>query len=423
MAIEINVPRLGWTMDEGVFVEWLKQDGERVEVGEPLFALEDEKATQEVESIDSGILRIPKDGPREGDTVAVGDVLGYLVEPGETISLEGKTRPAAAAEQNGNGVEIHSDSSASATDSVKPSHVVTPVSAKVSTISPRAAKVAAELRVDWTQLQGSGRNGRIREQDVRAAAQQNVSARSTAPVASPSNANPTRILPISRIRRTIANRMVHSVQTTAPVTLMASVDATNLVNLRGQFQSKGSSEAGFIPSYSDLIVKLVSVVLRDHPLLNARWTEEHIVLSEEVHVALAVDTEAGLLVPVIRDVPSLTLEQLVAKSRDLTTRARSNRLSSDELKGGTFTVTNLGSYGVDTFTPIIDSPQSAILGVGAIARQPVVYKDQIVARDKMSLSLTFDHRIVDGAPAARFFSALRNAVENPVPCMISSRAG
>ncbi len=242
-----------------------------------------------------------------------------------------------------------------------------------------------------------------------------------APVAyapgSPGSAPATQV-PITAIRRTIADRMLHSAQSTAPVTLTTTVDATELVRLRKQFKASVANEAAVVPSYIDFLVKLLAIALQRHPLLNSRWEGDHIQVESGIHIGIAVDTEAGLLVPVVHDAGSLSLRQLAASSRDLIDRARQRRLRPDELQGGTITVSNLGPFGIDAFTPILNHPECAILGVGRIQRQPVMVQDQVVGRDMLTLNLTFDHRIVDGAPAARFLQTLCQLIENPVPQLI-----
>jgi pyruvate dehydrogenase E2 component (dihydrolipoamide acetyltransferase) len=205
--------------------------------------------------------------------------------------------------------------------------------------------------------------------------------------------------------------MLQSQQQTAPVTLTTRVDATNLVSLRQQFKS--ANDQGAIPSYSDIIMKLASIVLSQHPLLMSQWVGEQLVIPEAIHIGVAVDTEAGLLVPVVRDVDQLSLLEVSKQSAQLVERARTGQLKAPDLQGGVFTITNLGSYGIDAFTPIINIPETAILGLGRIRREPAVYENQIVPRDQLSLSLTFDHRIVDGAPAARFLQTLGQAIETP----------
>jgi pyruvate dehydrogenase E2 component (dihydrolipoamide acetyltransferase) len=262
------------------------------------------------------------------------------------------------------------------------------------------------LNIDLTKMEGSGKTGRIREQDIRvsAAAGQNAT-----------NQPIGRTLTTSA-RHTIAGRMLASVRSTAPVTLTTTADATNLVNMRRQFQVV---EAAVVPTYTDFFVKLVTSALGKHRTLNASWDGDQIVQSARIDVCIAVDTEAGLLAPVVRDVGSLTLRQVAERSRDLVERARQRTLKAEELQGGTFTVSNLGAYGIDAFTPIINYPQCAILGIGRVQRRPVVVQDQFIARDQVTLSLTFDHRIVDGAPAARFLQALVGLVENPGPALVT----
>jgi pyruvate dehydrogenase E2 component (dihydrolipoamide acetyltransferase) len=387
MAVPITVPRLGWNMDEGVFVGWLKADGATLRAGEALFNLEGEKATEEIECLDSGILRIPPDGPRPGDKVAVGATIACIVQPGEAPPWEGKTRQRAAAHAPPKEASLPRAELAPAT-------VAGGRDRSRRAISPRAWRVAQELGVDWSNLRGSGRTGRIRERDVRAAA------------AVPQG----KVIPPSPVRRTIAERMHASHRSTAPVTLTTTADATNLVNLRSQFKAAGE---GSVPGYTDFLVKLAALALPKHPLLNARLEGDRILVSEAIDIGIAVDTDSGLLVPVVRDVPSLPLKELAARARDLAERARLGKLKAEEMQGGTFTVTNLGQFGIDAFTPIINLPQCAILGVGRIRRRPAVIDGQVTARDEITLSLTFDHRIVDGAPAARFLQTLSLLVENP----------
>jgi len=439
MAHPITVPRLGWSMEQGTFLGWKKKNGDFVRAGEVLFELEGEKAAQEIESLDSGILRIPPNAPREGALVPVGVLLGYLVAEGETLPVE-TTAPTAA--PLAVSPVASKPTEAPATKRLQP--VASPAARRLAremgvnvssatagnggrvttadvrslgqssrsgektriTSSPRARRVAKELGVDWKSLEGSGKSGRIRECDVRAAAK-----------VSPSTSSGGKKVPISSRRRTIAARMSASSQQTAPVTLTTRADATNLVNLRAQFKTAGND---VVPSYTDILVKLTAAALEQHPQMAARWEETHLVMHDGIHIGIAVDAEEGLIVPVLRDVPSLSLLQLAARSRELVESARSNKLKADELQGGVFTITNLGAFGIDAFTPIINLPETAILGIGCIRREPAVVDNQIVPRDQVTLSLTFDHRIVDGAPAARFLQAIRLAVENPSAWLLSS---
>jgi pyruvate dehydrogenase E2 component (dihydrolipoamide acetyltransferase) len=412
MAIDIIVPRLGWNMDEGVFVAWLKADGETVKAGEALFSLETDKAVQEVESLDTGTLHILPTGPQPGDTVAVGTVIGRLAQHGEHGAEEVIAAPSVLAANGETQPDPHHEVRTRA-DRVASSRS----SSRTVRASPRARRKARELGLDWSRIEGSGAGGRVRERDVIAAAVTGGSEPAAALAATDSQA-----IPISATRRAIAERMLASVRATAPVTLMSSIDATNLVNLRQQFKAVAEKQnvrvASSSVSYSDIVIKLTALALQRHPLLNSRWEGDRIVMLKSIHIGLAVDTEAGLLVPVIRDVPSLSLRQIAARSQELIARARQRTLKPDELHGGTFTVTNLGSLGIDAFTPIINVPECAVLGLGRILKQPSVIDQQFTQRDRMTLCLTFDHRVVDGAPAARFVQDLANLLENPSPWLL-----
>jgi len=419
MATEVTIPRLGWNMEEGTFIGWLKSDGQPVTAGEPLFNLEGDKATQEIESLESGILRIGPDGPKEGEKVAVGAIIAYLVNPGEIAPFEG-------------GATARPSPIPVANTPARPSPI--PVAARENSkprISPRARRVAREMAIDPHGIVGTGKSGRIIERDIRAASPAAASAfRASAPAEGPAPpaASPapreattreSRELPVTRVRKAIAERMLLSKRTTAAVTITTTVDATNFVNLRQQF--KAVAAIGQVPQigYTDIVIKLAAMALQKHPMLNARWDGDKIVLCGDVHIGIAVDTDAGLMVPVIRDVPGLTLRQLAAQSRTKIERARAGTLTAAEIEGGTFTVTNLGPMGIDVFTPLINPPECAILGLGRIQKQVVVVDErQFVARDRMMLSLSFDHRIVDGAPAARFLQALGLLIENPSPWLL-----
>lgn len=414
MAIEIVVPRLGWSMDEGTFVEWLKQDGEKVEAGEMLFVLEGEKASQEIESFDAGILRIPPDAPQPGDEVVVSQLLAYLVEDGEVppFELEGTAKPEAPEPPRKEEPVTQATTPAPAPETQVPEPASAPPS-KRTAITPRARRVARELGVEWSGLRGTGVGGRIREEDIRAAAQ---ASKAPAPVEVPATAGQGTTVPITRIRQTIAERMVAGVNEAAPVTINTKVDASGLVALRNRF--KASDQYEFTPTYTDMVVKLVAIAVGEHPMITGQWRDDGIFIPENINVAFAVDTENGLLAPVIFDVPEKSLSKIAAESREIVNSARKGELKVDQLQNGVFTITNLGGYGIDSFTPIINLPQSAILGVGRIAQEPVVLNGEVVPGETMSLSLTFDHRVIDGAPAARFLERVCQLLTEPVLSLI-----
>ena len=461
MAFKIVMPRLGWSMETGRFLEWLKPDGEYIEVGDILFTVESDKAIQEVEALESGILRILPDSPPPGEELPVGTVLAYLVQHGETAPFENGPpfpgtfeqtatmnvgqAPSPVADQ----VTAEADYPAADSGSEPPEKVERPTTGEPK-ISPRAQRMAVELGIDWTIVKGSGRGGRIVVRDVRRAAQEKEEenqlkappvARHLAKTAGIDLAEGEKIVhedaesavaareepsklrrspeagdkagPITQVRRIIAQRMAESAHTTASVTLTTEADATQLVNLREQLKTTFDSRDMVVPTYTDLIIKLTSMALQEYPMLNAYWEEEKLIIPSGIHIAVAIDTEAGLLVPVIRDVSGKSIQQIAEEARSVREKALTRQVSPDDMRGGTFTISNLGMYGIDAFTPIINLPQCAILGVGRIISKPAVYNNEIVPRMMMILSLTFDHRVVDGGPAARFLNAIRKYVEQP----------
>jgi len=396
MAIAIVVPRLGWSMEEGTFGEWLKKVGDFVHKGDMLFVLEGDKALQEIESFDEGILYIPADAPKPGDAVTVGQLLAYLLaerepppEPAEPTTVSKTPQPSSTRPRPSPLHEL------GATAISTGSRVVA---------SPRARRTALALGIDWSKIQGSGSDGRIRERDVLATAQRlPTSGSGEDPVEIPGTLQPG-----SKIRRTIAGRMLAGVQQTAAVTLMSKVNASELVAIRQKFKS---SRGGGAPSYNDLLVKLVASILPKCPELNACWMNHSVYTYDVINVAIAVETDNGLVAPVLRNVSALSLAEIATQSQRLVEEARSGNLCEQQLQGGTFTITNLGMFDVDHFTPIINLPQTAILGIGRIAAEPVIAGDKVVPGKTLALSLTFDHRVIDGAPAARWLQRLVKMIE------------
>ncbi len=370
MASEITVPRLGWSMEQGVFMGWLKKDGDAVRAGEPLFMLESDKAVQEIEALDDGILRIAANGPEEGDAVAVGAVLGHVEAYGEAASGDESAYRVTKAEAQ------RAEPPASRP---QPTVVLRPSTPRPGrrAISPRARRAARQRGIDPAQLQGTGRGGRIRERDI--------------------------VDLTLRVRPT----------STDSATLTITADATNLVNLRAQFKALAKRVNVPVPTYTDLFLKLAVIALEDHPRLHASWSTPGAEASLEIHIGFGVDAGAGLLLPVLCNANRLTLRQLALQTRALAEKARLRQLRPEDLQGGTFAVVNLGGYGIDAFTPIIDGP-CATLGVGRIRKQAAVIHDQIVPRDLVTLNLAFDPRSVDEAAAARFLEALVKGIENPV---------
>ena len=399
MAIKIVVPRLGWSMEEGVFGQWLHEPGTVIKPGDLLYVLEGEKAAQDIESFDGGILHVPETAPQSGDVVKVGQLLGYLL-------AENETPPTVAEVAQENQGLLPPNAGSSTVDQVVDPVTVDPVSGRDGPpISPRARRIAAELGIQWIDLVGSGSSGRIREQDILAAA-----GKSPKPMESEQQIAGD-LKPASRIRQAIARRLQQSREQTVPVTLVTRVDATNMVDFRRQCQSADEPGKKPVPSYTDIMIKIVSEALAEYPDLNSQWREQQIFVPRHINVAFAVDHEKGLLAPVIQDVGSKSLAEISVESAFLIAQTREGSLREEAIQGATFTITNLGMFGVDAFTPIISLPQSATLGIGQIKAEPVVIEGEITVRDQLTLSLTFDHRVVDGAPAARCLAWIRTRIE------------
>lgn len=445
------MPRLGWTMEVGRVVEWLKNDGDAVEAGDIILAIESDKAINEVEAFDSGILRIPAD-QQIGVELPVGAPLGFIVQPGEPDPFAGA--PAA--------VSVNPTQAAPSPETGASAPVVTePLAAEFASnghaggtpsISPRARKAAEQAGLDWMTIAGSGSSGRIREVDVLAAikAQPSVGLVRAAPsvrqladiagvdlstvppgripgrvtrmdvlsaaqptAASVSSAAPAAVGPV---RRVIMERMMETVRTVAPVTLTTDANASELVRIRELFKAEMGADNGPIPSFNDMIIRLVALALLEHPELNASLTNEGIVQHGAAHIGLAVDLNQGLRVPVVRDADRKSVHQIADAMLGMIDDIKAGTISPEMLKGSTFTVTSLGPLGIDAFTPLINLPEAAILGVGRIISRAVVVDEEtgeLGARKMMALSLTFDHRIVDGSPAAKFLQNVVNKIERP----------
>jgi pyruvate dehydrogenase E2 component (dihydrolipoamide acetyltransferase) len=374
MATEILLPQWGMAMREGTILRWLKKEGDPVNQGEPLVEVEAEKVTSEVAAPQSGVLlRILV---QEGSTVRTGTVLALVGAAGEVIP---DTRAAPIPRP----VET----------SAQPSKPAPKPSATRVQVMPVARRLALDHGIDLDQVQGSGPHGRITEEDVRRAieAQMHVA----------------HVIPLAGIRGMIAQRMHESLQTMAQVTLTTEADVTDLQQVREELKQH------FSLTYTDLIVKAVALTLKAHPRLNAWVDENGIQLQRAIHIGVAVALEDGLIVPVVRHADRKSLREIAQETQRLANLAREGKLTQEDVTGGTFTVTNLGMYGVDAFTPIINPPEVAILGIGRIVEKPARGpQGGVLWRQVLTLSLTFDHRAVDGAPAAAFLQAVSKQLED-----------
>ena len=415
MATEIKMPQLGLTMEEGTVERWLKAEGDAVKTGEPLLEITTDKLTNEVEAEADGILL--KIVAPEGTDVPVQGLLGYIGQPGEQV---GKTAPAALAET----------SAAPAAAPAAPAETAAPaVRGKKIRISPLARKIARQMGVDTAAVTGTGPNGRIIKRDILAAAE---SASKTAPAVqksvAPAAASSGTAFPVKNLelmegdtvekltgmRKVVAQRMYASAVEIPTVTQTVKVDVTALLAFRKELK-----EAGHSFSVNDFVLKAVAKALRKHPEILVSLDGEQIIRRAHVNLGMAVALDAGLIVPVIRDADLLSLEALSAKARDLAERARSNQLGADEYKGSTFTVSNLGMFGVESFTPIINQPDAAILGVNCTEDELVMEDDGTIAKHQvLRISLTFDHRLLDGAVAAKFEMTVRDLLEHPMDILL-----
>ncbi|MGE5619163.1 MAG: 2-oxo acid dehydrogenase subunit E2 [Sphingomonadaceae bacterium] len=439
MATKIIMPKLGMAMKEGIVAKWLKQEGDEVAKDEPVAVVMSKKITYTLTAPSAGILRIVT---RPKETRVVGATLGFVTVPGEAVpSVEEvpeapaavepvAAAPALATQQaqavqaratfvvaspaarrlaKERGIDLGQVLGSGADGMVTEADVLRFVAESERPGVPAevlattaARRLARERGVDLGEVRGSGLGGRITEEDVVRFAE----ARKKAPGAAEAR-SVARTIPFAGVRQAIAEHMVESLHTMAQLTIQMEVDATELVRLRSQLKAE------FDLTYNDLLVKAVAKALRSHPLLNSVLIGDEIHLLEPIHIGIAVALEEGLIVPVLRDADRRTVREIAQESRRLAQGARDGSLSVDEVTGSTFTITNLGSYGVDGFTPIINSPEVAILGVGRIAEKPVIHENEIARRSTMVLSLTIDHRVVDGAPAAEFMRTLKELIENP----------
>src|SRR5216683_2796521 len=437
MAVEVTMPKFGLTMHEGTLQRYFKAAGEAVKAGEPLYEVETEKVLYEVESPTSGTLAVWLH--EEGATVECGLLVAVIAEAGDDAT-------SLAARYGGGAAALCAAApppSPAASASRAPLAAAAPDGAAAANgeasgpsaegrraISPVARKLAAELGVELARVVGTGPGGRITREDVERAAAQGTAARSTsastgrvgtgaaAPVPAPpvrtsatgaaaiaaapaAGAKPQfRSIPLRGMRKTIAARMHQSLRDTAQLTISTEADVTAAVD----FRTRQGRDFDF--TYTDLLIHAVARALLRHPRMNSRLSEDAIVMLPEVNIGMAVALDEGLIVPVIRAADCRSLREIAAATKELGEKARTGGLKLEDVSGGTFTVTNLGTWGVDAFTPILNLGETGILGVGRIVEKPAVFRGEISRRSMLTLSLTFDHRVIDGAPAASFLQSV-----------------
>lgn len=393
MAVFVSMPKLGVNMTKGTIVQWLQKEGAPVEAGQPLLAVETDKVVQEIEAPATGILaKIVKS---EGEELPCLTVMAIITAPGEPLPEEipdviaDGVRPEIE-------VEVVVPKGEAEAKSKKPK------GRERIKISPIARKLARELGVDISKIVPSGK--RITKEDIEAAYRAPQAA-----VGEPVAEGVAKVTPLTGIRRTIAERMNLSARTVARVGLTLEADATELIAWRERLKRDGNDVG-----YNELLAKIVAHALGEFPYMNAQLVDDEIREMAEVNVGIATDTERGLLVPVIRNANNKEVLEIHREFQDQVERARGGKSTLDDLSGGTFTITNLGMYEVEEFLPVINVPQCAILGIGAIVKKPVVVDEEIAIRPRMAITLSFDHRVVDGSPAARFLQRVKHLIENPL---------
>jgi pyruvate dehydrogenase E2 component (dihydrolipoamide acetyltransferase) len=423
VATEVIMPKVDMVMETGTFVEWLKQEGDRVNKGDPLFIISSDKANIEIESPGDGVLTGLT--AKLNDVIPVAEVIGYILAPGEALPTKAAPQPVVAA----------AAPPAAATVVDLAEAVVEAAESDKVRATPLARRIAHELGVDLRQIVGRGPLGRIHKADVLsyqksqpviqqpielAASEGNGSApRTVQTPVTPSASIPLpdarrkQVVPVTGARKIIAERMAYSAFTAPHITLSLRVDMTEAIRLRERVLEPIKVQTGQRVSYTAILARAVATVLPRHPYLNASLSEGNIILWDDIHLGIATSVEENLIVPVIREAQSKSLGQIVSSMADLTDRARNRRLTPPEMSGSTFTISNLGMFGIESFTAIINPPEAAILAVGKMIDTPVAHEGQIVLRTLMEITACADHRVADGATVARFLADLKNVLENP----------
>ena len=434
MATNVLLPQWGMNMEDGTLTKWLVNEGDEIAEGQPLVEVETAKINSELESPASGV--VSHIMAAEGSLVKVGELVAVIGEPGEnpprpepkaapspagarrrqrqrdarpTGAAASQVTPVARRLARDNGIDLDEVNGTGPRGRITEQDVRDAIEARQSRprvqAPPRARMLARQEDIDLSDVAGSGPNGRITVSDVeRAIAERNAGAARADAVGE--------VVPLTGLRKIIADRMTMSVSTMAQVTLTTEADVTELLNLRERLVTEWRPHR-MRPMDQDLIIAAAAGALKAHPRLNAHLVDGNVLLLKEVNIGLAVAVPDGLVVPVLRGADSLDLLDIAREIRTLADKTRKNALGVDDMTGAGFTVTALSNYDIDVFTPIIDPPQVAILGLGRAIEKPVVVDGQIVVRSMMHLSVTFDHRALDGVPVAEFMRTLKASLESP----------
>ena len=414
MATKVIMPKLSPTMEEGQISRWLKKEGDKVSMGEPLAEIDTDKATMEMQALGNGTLRKILIG--EGQSAPLGQTIAVIGEPDEDIAAllsEAPAQPAAPKKEEPP-EQKKEEAPAPAPPPAQPQNGRQPQAAPSDSgrmiVSPLAARMAAEAGIDLRSLQGSGPGGRIIKRDIEAAISK------PAPATAPSyiqqaGASAYRDEPASQIRQTIAKRLVTSLGPVPHFFLTSEIEMDRAAEMR---KGINALDPDLKISINDIIIKVAAAALIQHPQVNASFQEKVVRYYEQVDMGVAVAIEDGLITPVVRAANQKSLSQIAAEVRELAERARSKKLKPEEYTGATFSISNLGMFGIDEFTAVINPPEGAILAVGAMTAKPVVRENEIVIRQMMRVTMSCDHRVIDGATGAKFLQTFKKILENPL---------
>lgn len=394
MAAEVILPRIDAGMNQGTIIEWRKKEGDWVEKGEILFVLETEKVTFDVEAPESGILS--KMMAKAGDVITVGTVVAFILQPGEEVP------------EIPTPVEIETKESFIPSIEIEGGERLEAAKEAVSVkVSPLAKKIAKEHNIDLSMMEGTGPEGRIRKEDV-------MKVIEGAKKASEGIIMQEEIIPLSSMRRTIARRMTESFQSAPHFHLSVEVDVKELSNVREKLMPSIEKILGVRLTYTDLLLKITAKALEGYPEINVTWAGDGIKQLSHINLGLAIVVQDGLIVPVIQQVNTKSLAEITGIRADFGQRAAQGKIRLDEMRGGSLTLTNLGMFGIDQFNAIINPPESSILAIGRIVDKPVAHHDQVVIRPRMNLTLSIDHRVLDGVSGSRFLQRIKELIEEPI---------
>jgi pyruvate dehydrogenase E2 component (dihydrolipoamide acetyltransferase) len=416
MPVEIIMPKMGMSMEEGTVVEWLKKKGDPVKKGDSVVVISSEKIEKEIEAPEDGVLL--EILVQQDETVPVGKAIGYIAKKNEKVERNQSTTTMQQVNQE----------SAASVETLKRMEMIS----RKPRVSPAARKLAKEAGIDLNSIKGSGPKGRITRADIQKAIKEKYSdaelqinkQQDIAPVEqkqikqNPLNQSEVTVKPITGMRKLIASRMFTSLQQSAQLTIHMRADVTELLKVQKKARAELIDEKDVKLTITDFVAKATILALLTQKEMNSLYQDDQIYTYDSVHLGVAVALENGLVVPVISHAEKLSIKQISKKIKELSLRAKVGNLQSEEMKGSTFTISSLGAYGVEFFTPILNPPEVGILGVGSITDTPVFVGDEVKRRSLLPLSLTFDHRVIDGAPASKFLSIIKDYLEKPYKMFI-----